>query len=129
MAPNARLKMTGEMSNAVRPPLEVRADFTGIVDLTMQVTFAEEDIVVDAALVASLLNVAPQDVPDLMRTKAITSICERGIDDHEGEHRLSFFFQNRRARLTIDGNGNVLRRSVIDFGDVALPRKLHSVGS
>jgi hypothetical protein len=100
----------------------------GIVDLTMRVTFAEEDIVVDAALIGSLLNVAPQEVPELMRTKAITSIYERGIDDHEGEHRLSFFFQNRRARLTIDGNGNVLRRSVIDFGEVALPRQLHSVG-
>jgi len=112
----------------VRPPLEAPADFMGIADLTMQVTFAEEDIVVDAALIGSLLNVAPQDVPDLMRTKAITSICERGIDDHAGEHRLSFFFQNRRARLTIDGNGNVLRRSVIDFGEVALPRQLHSVG-
>lgn len=95
----------------------------------MQVAFAKEDIVVDAALVASLLNVTPQQVPELMRTGAITSIRERGIDDHEGEHRLSFFFQNRRARLTIDAEGNVLRRSVIDFGDAALPRQLHRVGS
>lgn len=95
----------------------------------MQVVFAEEDIIVDAALVGSLLNVAPQEVAELMRSRSITSICERGIDDNEGEHRLSFFFQNRRARLTIDAKGNVLRRSVIDFGDVALPRQLHGVGS
>jgi hypothetical protein len=94
----------------------------------MTIEIAKEDIVVDAALVAILLNVAPKEVPELMRTGAITSIRERGIDDHEGEHRLSFFFQNRRARLTIDGKGNVLRRSVIDFGDRALPRKLHGVG-
>lgn len=95
----------------------------------MTIEIAPEDIVVDAALIASLLDVAPQEVPELMRTGAITSICERGIDDHEGELRLSFFFQNRRARLTIDGKGNVLRRSVIDFGDLALPRQLHRAGS
>ncbi len=89
---------------------------------------AQRDIVVDAALVASLLGVAAEDVPELMRNKAVTSICERGIDDHEGEYRLSFFFQNRRVRVTLDGRGNVLRRSVIDFGDVALPRQLHGVG-
>ena len=93
------------------------------------IEFAEDDIVVDAALVASLLNVTPEAVPELMRTKAITSICERGVDDHDGEYRLSFFFQNRRARLNIDARGKVLRRSVIDFGDVALPRQLHGVGS
>jgi hypothetical protein len=115
MAPNARLKTVGEASPTTAPGLKIE--------------FAEKDIVVDAALVASLLNVAPLDVPGLMRSKAVTSICERGIDDHEGEYRLSFFFQNRRARLTIDGKGNVLRRSVIDFGDVALPRQLHSVRS
>lgn len=89
---------------------------------------AGRDIVVDAALVASLLGVAAADVPELMRNKAVTSICERGIDNHEGEYRLSFFFQNRRARVTLDGEGRVLRRSVIDFGDVALPRQLHGVG-
>lgn len=89
---------------------------------------AGRDIVVDAALVASLLGVAAADVPGLMRSKAVTSICERGIDDHEGEYRLSFFFQNRRARVTLDTKGKVLRRSVIDFGDVALPRQLHGVG-
>jgi hypothetical protein len=31
--------------------------------------------------------------------RKITSICERGIDDHEGEFRLTFFHLNRRARI------------------------------
>ena len=87
------------------------------------------EIVVDAALVGGLLNLSPEAVPELMRGNAITSICERGVDDHEGQYRLSFFYANRRARLSIDGAGNVIRRSVIDFGDVALPRQLHGVDS
>ncbi|MHA6643938.1 DUF6522 family protein [Mesorhizobium sp. A623] len=107
MAPNVRLK-TVEDASPMPSPVTAAPGAT--------IEFATEDIVVDATLVASLLKLAPQDVPELMRSKAITSICERGIDDHEGEYRLSFFFQNRRARLTIDGKGNVLRRSVIDFG-------------
>jgi hypothetical protein len=93
--------------------------------LANKVEITQQDIVVDATLVASLLNIVPREVPELMRTKAITSICERGIDAHEGGYRLSFFFQNRRARLSIDASGAVVQRSVIDFGDVALPRQLH----
>lgn len=95
----------------------------------MSIEFAQDGIVIDATLVGRLFGIDPSHVPELMRTKAITSVCERGIDDHAGEYRLSFFFQNRRARLSIDGAGNVLRRSVIDFGDRALPRQLHRVGS
>ena len=95
----------------------------------MQIKIADGTIVVDAALIGSLLNVAPGEVPDLMRTKAITSICERGVDEHEGEYRLSFFYQNRRGRLSIDEAGTVLRRSAIDFGDIALPRQLHRAGA
>ncbi len=95
----------------------------------MKIEVADEAMVVDAALLGSFFDIDPQAVPALMRSNAITSLCERGVDDHDGEYRLSFFFQNRRARLTIDGRGNVLRRSVIDFGDVALPRQLHRAGS
>nr|WP_091582978.1 DUF6522 family protein [Mesorhizobium qingshengii] len=36
----------------------------------------------------------------LLRTQEITSLCERGIGEHEGEYRLSFFYGNRRARLS-----------------------------
>jgi hypothetical protein len=95
----------------------------------MQIEIADGTIVVDATLVGSLLKVAPSEVLELMRTQAITSICERGVDAHEGEYRLSFFYQNRRARLSIDNAGTVLRRSVIDFGDVDLPRQLHRVSA
>jgi hypothetical protein len=87
----------------------------------MQVEITNGEIVVDAALLGALLDVAPADVPDLMRTRSITSICEAGRDEHDGEFRLSFFYRNRRARLNVDRAGRVLRRSVLDFGERPLP--------
>lgn len=95
----------------------------------MRVEIADGDIVVDAALLAPLLDVPAADVPDLMRSQAITSLCERGIDAHEGQYRLSFFYRNRRVRLNVDANGQVLQRRTVDFGDRALPAKLRRPGS
>lgn len=94
----------------------------------MQVEIANGDILVDAALLCELLDIAPAEVPTLMRAHAITSFCERGVHAHQGELRLSFFYRNRRARLSIDTSGRILRRSVIDFGQRPLPRTLHRSG-
>lgn len=80
------------------------------------------DIEIDAALVGELFNVPPAEVLALLKARAITSVCERGVDEHQGEMRLSFFYGNRRARVSIDENGNILRRSVVDFGDRPMPR-------
>jgi hypothetical protein len=80
---------------------------------------------VDAALLAELLDVPASRVPILMRDGAITSVCERGVDDNEGEFRLSFFHRNRRARLSMDLTGRIIRRSTIDFGDRPIPGALH----
>lgn len=81
------------------------------------------DIEIDAALVGELFDVPPAEVLALLKARAITSVCERGIDEHQGEMRLSFFYGNRRARVSIDENGNILRRSVVDFGDRPMPRR------
>ena len=86
-------------------------------------TADREDIEINAALVGELFDVPPAEVLALLKAHAITSICERGIGEHQGEMRLSFFYGNRRARVSIDANGKVLRRSVIDFGDRPLPRR------
>ncbi|THD56992.1 MAG: hypothetical protein E8A46_02480 [Bradyrhizobium sp.] len=97
--------------------------------MIMQVEIDDKTISVDATVLGELLEVLPSDVPALMREHAITSVCERGIDADEGEFRLSFFYRNRRARLSVDGSGHVLRRSIIDFGDRPLPRALHGPGA
>jgi hypothetical protein len=92
------------------------------------IAFREGTFVVDAALLGELLNLPPSRVPGLMREGAITSVCERGVDEHDGEFRLTFFHANRRARVSTDLSGQILRRSVIDFGDRPMPRALHRTG-
>ena len=77
----------------------------------MQVEFAGSEILVDAALIAPLLRVSPGDVSALLRQRVIISACERGIDEHQGQYQLSFFYRNRRARLRVDTSGRVLQRS------------------
>ena len=94
----------------------------------MQVEVTDGEILVDAVLLGELLAVEHGEIQMLMRARAITSICEKGADVHEGEFRLSFFYQNRRARLSVDRSGHILQRSTIDFGQQTLPRALHSSG-
>jgi hypothetical protein len=90
------------------------------------IEITDNDIVVDAVLLARLLDAAPGDIPALMRSHAITSICEQGIGEDQGNLRLTFFYLNRRARLRIDADGKLLQQSVIDFGarsNAAAPRR------
>lgn len=92
------------------------------------IEFSDNTFLVDAALIGGLLRIPPSSVPALMRAGMITSTCERGMDEHEGEFRLTFFYCNRRARLSTDVAGRVVRRSVIDFGDQPIPQALHRAG-
>lgn len=94
----------------------------------MHVEISDGAFMVDASLLGKLLGVPPQVIPSLMREHAITSVCERGVDTHQGEFRLSFFYGNRRVRLKVDTSGQVLQRSSIDFGERALPNTLRRPG-
>ncbi|MDQ0333504.1 hypothetical protein QFZ88_005886 [Mesorhizobium sp. YL-MeA3-2017] len=94
----------------------------------MRVEITNGDIVIDAQLLSQLLNVSAADLPDLMHSQAITSLCERGIDDHEGQYRLSFFYLNRRLRLAVNRTGQVVQHTTVDFGTRPLPRKLRRPG-
>ncbi len=94
----------------------------------MQVEITNGEILIDAGLVGGLLGLAAAEIPALLRTRAITSVCEQGIDVHQGEYRLSFFYRNRRARISVDGGGRILRRSVVDFGERPMPRASHRSG-
>ena len=88
------------------------------------IEFSDDTFVVDAALIGELLHLPATSVPMLMRKGKITSVCERGTGEDEGEFRLTFFHRNRRARLTTDSAGRLIRRSAIDFGDRAMPGAL-----
>jgi Family of unknown function (DUF6522) len=85
------------------------------------IEFNANTFLVDAALIADLLRVPAARVPILMREGKLTSACERGIKEHEGEFRLTFFYRGIRARLSADTKGHILRKSVIDFGDRPIP--------
>jgi hypothetical protein len=91
----------------------------------MQIEIGDGAFLVDAALLGELLDVSPSNVVSLMRDLAITSTCEKGIDIHQSEFRLTFFHGNRRARLRIDKSGHILQRSIIDFGERPLSKTLH----
>lgn len=86
------------------------------------------DVVVDAAVVASGFGLEPAIIPALLRSGDITARCERGLDEDAGRHRLTFFFGNRRLRLVLDGQGHVITRGLIDFGDRPLPGSLRRLG-
>jgi hypothetical protein len=88
---------------------------------TRVIEFSGDTFLVDAALIGQLFHLPPSRVPVLMRQGMITSACERGVDAHEGEFRLTFFYLNRRARLSTDETGRILRRSVVDFGNRPIP--------
>lgn len=83
----------------------------------MKLERSEGSFSIDALLLGELLNVPPSGVHALMRQNKITSLCERGDGEHEGQYRLTFFYKGRRARLSVDESGEVIRRSIVDIGD------------
>jgi hypothetical protein len=89
-----------------------------------RVAFVNGDIEVPAELMAEGLGVSLAQMRVLMRAGAITSRCESGVDDDAGCHRLTFFCGARRFTLIVDGEGRVMRRSVVDFGKRPLPLAL-----
>lgn len=97
--------------------IEARSDtrYSGATE--RRIEFSDNAFTVDAELIGELLRVPTSRVQSLMREGEITSACERGIDEHEGEFRLTFFHGNRRARLSADQSGRIIRRSVVNFDD------------
>lgn len=93
------------------------------------IEFEVDGIQVDATLVAEGLRVDPSLVQAHMREGKITTLCERGIDDDEGRHRLTFFSESRRFRILVDKEGNMLQRSAVDFGDRGLPASARKPGA
>ncbi len=92
------------------------------------VTIGDAAIDVDAAIIGHGLGLEPQDVLRLMREGEITGVCEQGLDEDAGHHRLTFFYKGLRLRLIVEDLGLVVRRSSIDFGDRPLPQRLHRSG-
>ena len=86
-----------------------------------RINFVDGDIEVPAELIADGLGLPVARMQALMREAAITSRCERGVNEDAGRHRLTFFHKGRRFRLIIDSEGRLIRQSAIDFGAYPLP--------
>ena len=78
------------------------------------VEFEEGAIRIDAAIIAEGFGIPPSRVQHLMRKGKITSLCERGIDQDAGRHRLTFIHRQRRLRLVTDAAGSIIERSIAD---------------
>lgn len=81
----------------------------------MKVEISGNEVVVDAGMLAPLLQLEARDVPDMMRRQEITSRCERGTEEDEGRYRLTFFHGRRCVRFKVDAAGKVLQYSSIVF--------------
>ncbi len=87
-----------------------------------RIDVAADGVVIDGALLATLLGVQLSELRALMQDGRITSTCEEGVAEHDGQLRLTFFHGSRRACVSIDRSGRILTRSVIDFGSKASAR-------
>jgi len=94
----------------------------------MRVDVVDKAFVVEATLIGDLLDLPAADVPALMRSNEITSVCETGIGADQGTFRLNLFHGARHVRLRIDTAGRILHRSIINFGDQSLRRARRTAG-
>ena len=56
------------------------------------VEFEQGTLSIDATVIGRGLNVEPSLVHGQMREGKITVLCERGVDEDAGRHRLTFFY-------------------------------------
>jgi hypothetical protein len=78
----------------------------------VQLELPQGAISVDAAVIAGDLRLNPACVLDLLRAGKLTARCEQGIAEDVDRFRLTFYHANRRLRLIIDHDGQILSRSV-----------------
>jgi len=80
---------------------------------------------IDAGILARAFDIGADQILGLLEEKAITSRLDRGVDEDVGTWRLVFFHRNARLTVIMDKAGVVLRQSLVDFGDMPLPRSMH----
>lgn len=65
----------------------------------------ERSIEIDGALVADGLGLSVAEFRQLMEDRKVTVLCERGVGEDAGLYRASFYYEGRRVRLVVDGDG------------------------
>jgi hypothetical protein len=62
-------------------------------------------IEIDGGLVAHGLGLALPEFQQLMEHRKITVLCERGVGEHAGLYRATFYHEGKRVRLVVNGDG------------------------
>lgn len=76
---------------------------------------------VPAETIAEGLKLDPANVQPMLKSGAIATSCEAGVDEDFGTFRLTFSTKHRRLRLILDALGGVISHSTLDFGSQPLP--------
>jgi hypothetical protein len=79
-----------------------------------QIEIGDEGFTVDADVLADAFALPRAEVQRRMASGAITSRCEKGVEEDAGRWRLTFFHAGRALRLTVDGGGRVLGKAQFD---------------
>lgn len=75
------------------------------------VTVSAQGFEVDAEIIGRAFGLDAADLREKMRSGEVTSLCEKGTEADEGRFRLTFRHAGRVLRLTVDGDGWILKRS------------------
>jgi hypothetical protein len=76
-----------------------------------QVSVTPQGFQVDAETLGAAFGLDPGDLREKMRAGEVTCLCERGVDADVGRFRLTFRHAGRVLRLTVDGDGRILKRA------------------
>ena len=80
-----------------------------------QLEFGNDNVSIDAAVLARAFGISADDLKHGMRDGTITSRFERGEGEDAGRVRLLFFSPARRIRITADRSGKVLTCGAADL--------------
>lgn len=78
----------------------------------MNIEIENGEFVIDSTLLGELLGLSSEEVRTRMRTREITSLCERGVATDAGQFRLSFFYRNQCTQLRVDADGRVIEHVI-----------------
>jgi hypothetical protein len=87
----------------------------------IEIEDAGKAFTVAAEVIADGLTLAAAAVQPMLKSGAIMTSVEAGVDADFGTFRLTFSTRHRRLRVIVDALGEVVSQSVLDFGSQPLP--------
>lgn len=104
--------MPRPVARAILPPMDR--------SIAIELAPARE-IAVDGGIVAQALGLELDDFRRLMDDRKVAVLCERGTDADAGLYRATFYFERRRVRLVVDGDGRLVGTVEATDGNRATP--------